>query len=63
MDQEPTLLPRLATFAGATVRKIGLGLPGTLGPGLVVASLAAYDWRVGGIVAGVILWALDRRVP
>lgn len=62
ISSEP-LRARLAVAAGSAVRKIGLGIPGTVGPGLVVASLAAYDWRIGGLVAGAILWMLDRRVP
>lgn len=54
---------RLAVLAGATVRRIGLGVPGTVGPALVVVAAAGVDWRAGTLVAGIILWALDRRVP
>lgn len=54
---------RAAALAGAVVRRIGLGVPGTVGPGLVVVAAAGVDWRAGTLVAGVILWALDRRVP
>lgn len=39
-----------------------MGVPGIAGPALVVVGIGAFDWRVGTIVAGVILWALDRKV-
>jgi hypothetical protein len=54
---------RLAALTGRAIRRIGLGIPGTVGPGLVVVAAAGVDWRAGTLVAGVILWALDRRVP
>lgn len=53
----------LATWSGIALRRIGKSLPGTMGPALVVIGLAGWSWQLGVVVAGVILWALDRRVP
>ncbi len=54
---------RAAVAAGIAVSRIGKGLPGTVGPSLVVVGLAGWSWQLGVLAAGAILWALDRRVP
>jgi hypothetical protein len=53
---------RAAGLAGAGVRLVGRGLPGTAGP-LIVSLGLWMAWRPLGVVfAGAVLWALDRRV-
>lgn len=54
---------KLATLSGIALRQVGKSLPGTVGPGLVVVGLAGWSWQLGVVVAGAILWALDRRIP
>lgn len=61
--QERAYLATLATVSGAVVRRIGLGFAGTIGPLLVSAGLWMVKPALGVIALGVILWALDRRVP
>jgi hypothetical protein len=54
---------KAAEWAGAAIRRVGVSLPGVGGPLLVSAGLW-MAWRPLGVVfAGVVLWALDRRVP
>jgi hypothetical protein len=53
---------QLAAAAGVLIGRIGRGLPGIGGPLLVSAGLW-MAWRPAGVVfAGLVLWALDRRV-
>ncbi len=57
------LTAKVAAFAGAAVRRVGVSAPGIGGPLLVAAGLW-MAWRPLGLVfAGIVLWALDRRVP
>lgn len=63
-------VPRLAELAGRALRtaavagaRVGRGVPGVVGP-LLVAYGAWLAWRpLGFVVAGAVLWLLDRRVP
>lgn len=51
-----------AAWFGTAIRKVGVSLPGVGGPLLVALGLW-MAWRPLGVVfAGVVLWALDRRV-
>jgi len=61
-SSKPRIRERLATVAGSVVRSIGRGIPGTVGPGLVVAGVYQYSPALAAIVGGVILWAIDRKV-
>jgi hypothetical protein len=54
---------RLAETTGAAVRRIGLGIPGTIGPLAVCVGLWMAWPPLGVIMLGLILWALDRRIP
>ena len=62
-DTRPRASERVATLAGTAVRKIGLGFFGTAGPLLVAFGFWMLAPWIGVVVLGVILWALDRRVP
>ena len=57
------LVTTSAAVAGRLVGAIGRSIPGTVGPALV--AFGVWDaWHPGGyMVAGGILWLLDRRVP
>ncbi len=54
---------RLASAAGTSLRLIGRTLPGTVGPLAVCVGLWMLLPALGVIALGIILWALDRRVP
>lgn len=52
----------LASVAGAAIGLVGRSVPGVLGPLLVAAGLWMMWPPLGVVCAGVVLWALDRRV-
>lgn len=61
-DQRKAAAGKVAEFAGAAMRRVGVSMPGVGGPLLVSAGLW-MAWRPLGVVfAGAVLWALDRRV-
>lgn len=63
MSAELSRKERLASAAGTALRRIGMSIPGTVGP-LIVAAGLGMAWRpLGVIFVGVALWALDRRMP
>lgn len=62
-DTRPRLSERFAVAAGVTVRRIGLGFFGTMGPLLVALGFYLAWQPLGFIALGLIFWALDRRVP
>ena len=61
--QREATAAKVATYAGSAVRRIGLGIPGTVGPLAVCVGFWMLAPWLGVIVLGLILWALDRRVP
>lgn len=52
-----------AEAAGRLLGNLGRGVPGVVGPLLVAVGLALAWLPLGVVAAGVILWALDWRIP
>jgi len=53
---------KLASWAGAAMRRVGVSVPGVGGPLLVAVGLWMAWPPLGVMFAGAVLWALDRRV-
>lgn len=53
----------LAVILGGLIRTIGLSIPGTVGPLAVCVGMFMAWPPLGVISLGLVLWALDRRVP
>lgn len=54
---------RVAAISGGAIRRIGLGIPGTVGPLAVCVGFWMLAPWLGVVVLGLILWVLDRRIP
>lgn len=51
----------VAVALGSMLRALVAAMPGSAGLLLLVAGLAAYDWRVAVLVAGALLVVIDWR--
>lgn len=59
MTSEPREPGRWAYRAGQMLAGLARYGPGVGGPLLLVGSVAAWDPRVAGVLAGLILWSYD----
>lgn len=53
---------KLAELSGAAMHRVGVSVPGVGGPLLVSLGLWLAWHPLGVVFAGIVLWALDRRV-